>query len=180
MQLFEEARERFRNHSAKIAIIGLGYAGLPLACTFAEAGFRVIGFDIDARKVQEISAGRSYIAHIDSERINRLGASAKLTATSDFSLLSTCDAAIICVPTPLAEGRVPDQHYVIDTTRAVQSYLRRGQLVVLESTTYPGTTDEVLLPILAESGKAFPPRRPFRFESTRWGFVSHLRNMIRQ
>jgi UDP-N-acetyl-D-glucosamine dehydrogenase len=167
MQLFEEARERFRNHSAKIAIIGLGYAGLPLACTFAEAGFRVVGFDIDARKVQEISAGRSYIAHIDGERINRLGASARLTATSDFSQLSTCDAAIICVPTPLAEGRVPDLHYVIDTTRAVQSHLHRGQLVVLESTTYPGTTDEVLLPILVESGMrpgedfflAFSPER---------------------
>ena len=152
MLLFEEACERFRNHSAKIGVLGLGYAGLPLACSFAEAGFRVTGFDVDARKVQEICGGRSYIAHIDPALINRLVTGGKLKATSDFARLSDCDATIVCVPTPLAEGRVPDLKYVIDTTRSVQASLHRGQLVVLESTTYPGTTEEVVLPILVESG----------------------------
>jgi UDP-N-acetyl-D-glucosamine dehydrogenase len=159
MQLFEEACERFRNRSAKVGVLGLGYAGLPLACSFAETGFRVTGFDIDPRKVQDICGGRSYIAHIDAALINRLVAGDKLTATSDFARLSDCDAAIICVPTPLAEGRVPDLTYVIDTTRSVHASLHRGQLVVLESTTYPGTTEEVLLPILAESG--LQPGRDF-------------------
>ncbi len=152
MQLFEEACERFRSHRAKIAVLGLGYAGLPLACTFAEAGFGVTGFDTDVRKVQEISRGQSYIAHIDGQRIKRLVASGNLRATSQFELLSSCDAAIICVPTPLADGRSPDLRFIVETTRAVQARLHRGQLVVLESTTYPGTTDEVVLPILAESG----------------------------
>ena len=152
MQLFEEACERFRNRGAKIGVLGLGYAGLPLACSFAEANFRVTGFDIDARKVQKICDGRSYIAHIESALINRLVAGGRLTATSDFARLSDCDATIVCVPTPLAEGRVPDLKYVIDTTRSVKASLHKGQLVVLESTTYPGTTEEVVLPILAESG----------------------------
>jgi UDP-N-acetyl-D-glucosamine dehydrogenase len=152
MQLFQEACERFRNRSAKVAVLGLGYAGLPIACTFAEAGFRVVGFDIDSRKVENIRRGHSYIAHIDEERISRLVSGGVLTATSDFVELSTCDAAIICVPTPLGEGRVPDLRAVIDTIRRVAAHLHKGQLIVLESTTYPGTTDEVLLPILAESG----------------------------
>ena len=152
MMLFEEACERFKNHSAKIGVLGLGYAGLPLACGFAEANFQVTGFDIDARKVRDICGGRSYIAHIDSKLISRLVDSGRLTATSDFARLSGCDASIICVPTPLAEGRVPDLKYVIDTSRSVQAHLHRGQLVVLESTTYPGTTEEILLPMLRESG----------------------------
>ncbi len=152
MQLFEETCERFKSHRAKIAVLGLGYAGLPIACAFAEAGFRVTGFDIDIRKVQEICRGVSYISHIDGEWIKRLVADGKLTATSEFALLSTCDAALICVPTPLADGHVPDLGYVIDTARTVQAHLHRGQLVVLESTTYPGTTDEVLLPMFTQSG----------------------------
>ena len=152
MELFEKACEQFRSKRAKIGILGLGYAGLPLACSYAEAGFRVIGFDIDARKVQKLSCGQSYIRHIEGERISRLVTTGRLTATVDSALLAQCDAAIICVPTPLAEGRVPDLKFVIDTTREVARYLHEGQLVVLESTTYPGTTDEILLPILAESG----------------------------
>ena len=152
VQLFEESCERLRSRRAKIGVLGLGYAGLPLACSYAEAGFRVIGLDIDARKVLHITRGQSYIRHIDSERIGRLVSAGNLAATVNFASLAQCDAAIICVPTPLAEGRMPDLTFVIDTTRAVASYIHRGQLVVLESTTYPGTTDEVLLPILASSG----------------------------
>src|SRR6267154_6070197 len=152
MQLFEETSERFRSKRAKIGIVGLGYAGLPLACTYAEAGFHVVGFDIDALKVQQISRGKSYIRHIDRERIDRLVRAGVLTATVDFAQLARCDAAIICVPTPLAEGRVPDLNFVIETAKTIAKYLHLGQLVVLESTTYPGTTDEVLLPILVESG----------------------------
>jgi UDP-N-acetyl-D-glucosamine dehydrogenase len=151
MELFEETCERFKSRRATIGVLGLGYAGLPLACSYAEADFRVVGFDIDAHKVRRIACGQSYIRHIDSDRIARLISVGNLTATVDFSLLAQCDAAIICVPTPLGEGRVPDLTFVIDTTRAVATYIHRGQLVVLESTTYPGTTDEVLLPILASS-----------------------------
>jgi UDP-N-acetyl-D-glucosamine dehydrogenase len=152
MELFEEARERFRSRRATVGILGLGYVGLPLACTFAEAGFRVIGFDVDARKVEQLGAGRSYIAHIDAARTAGLIANGRFVPTTDFDALSGCDAAIICVPTPLGEGRVPDLRYVIETAREVRPRLHRGQLVVLESTTYPGTTDEVVLPILADSG----------------------------
>lgn len=152
MELFERACERFRNRSARVGVLGLGYAGLPIACSFAEAGFRVTGFDIDSSKVGQIRHGSSYIAHIATERISRLVTGGMLTASSDFAELSACDAALICVPTPLGEGRVPDLQQVIDTTRSVADQLHRGQLVVLESTTYPGTTDEVLLPILSGRG----------------------------
>lgn len=167
MQLFEEARERFKTRRAKVGVLGLGYAGLPLACSFAEAGFQVTGFDVDDSKVRELSRGKSYIAHIDSARIERLAAASNFRASSDFRLLADCHAAIVCVPTPLGEGRVPDLQYVESTARAVQSQLHRGMLVVLESTTYPGTTDEVLLPMLTKTGMrpgddfflAFSPER---------------------
>lgn len=152
MRLVDQVCERFRNHSCDIGILGLGYAGLPLACSFAEAGFRVLGFDIDERKIQALHKGESYIGHIEEVRIHSLVSSGRLDPSSDFQRLSSCDAAIICVPTPLAEGRSPDLQYVINTAQAVRGQLHRGQLVVLESTTYPGTTDEVLLPILSESG----------------------------
>lgn len=152
MHLFEEACERFKTRRARIGIIGLGYAGLPLACTFAEAGFQVTGFDIDGHKVHQLSRGQSYIAHLDPARIAHLVDTGRFIACSDFANLSSCDAAIICVPTPLDERRLPDLRYVTDTASTVNSYLHRGQLVVLESTTYPGTTDEVLLPIFLKSG----------------------------
>jgi UDP-N-acetyl-D-glucosamine dehydrogenase len=152
MDLFEEARERFKSHRAKVGILGLGYAGLPLACSFAESGFQVLGFDIDPRKVADLNRGSSYIAHMESARIAKLVSSGQLRAYSEFSALDTCDAAIICVPTPLGEGNVPDLRFVVDTAQAVCAHLHRGLLVVLESTTFPGTTDEVLLPIFAKTG----------------------------
>jgi UDP-N-acetyl-D-glucosamine dehydrogenase len=147
-----ETIAKFKNHRARIGLIGLGYAGLPLALSFAESGFSVCGFDIDSAKTNSLAAGKSYISHIPAERIGNLVSGGRLVATSDFSELSRCDTAIICVPTPLAEGNAPDLTYVVNTAREVKRYLHRGQLVVLESTTYPGTTDEVLLGILRETG----------------------------
>jgi UDP-N-acetyl-D-glucosamine dehydrogenase len=152
MHPFEEACEKFKSRRARVGIVGLGYAGLPLAFTFAEAGFQVTGFDIDDRKVQQLNRGHSYIAHIDAADIGRLVTSGRFAASSDFTSLSDCDAAIICVPTPLDDSRIPDLQYVIATAHTVCTHLHRGQLVVLESTTYPGTTDEVLLPIFLTSG----------------------------
>ena len=150
--LWERAVEKFNSRRARVGVLGLGYAGLPLTCCFAEAGFETIGFDVDRTKIQKLQAGQSYIGHIPSERIARLVKDGALRATADFSALHECDAAIICVPTPLGEGQAPDLTYVVNTAKAVAAHLHRGQLVVLESTTYPGTTDEVLLPLFEPSG----------------------------
>lgn len=150
--LWEKAIEKFNERSARVGVLGLGYAGLPLTCCFAEAGFETYGFDIDAAKVQELQAGRSYIGHIPAERIGNLVSDRRLRPTTNFSLLSECDAAIICVPTPLGEGKTPDLTFVVNTATAVAEHLHRGQLVVLESTTYPGTTDEVVLPLFERRG----------------------------
>ncbi len=159
-------------HTAQVAIIGLGYVGLPLAVAFAEAGFPVIGIDVDASKVDAINAGHSYISDISSARLaavigdrrsgvgdwgSGIGKQAgqspvanlrSLIATTDYAVLATCDAAIICVPTPLNKTRDPDVRYLIAAGESVARYLHPGMLVVLESTTYPGTTEELLLPIL--------------------------------
>jgi UDP-N-acetyl-D-glucosamine dehydrogenase len=152
MRLEDRVIDRMKGRRATIGLIGLGYAGLPLAFYFAEAGFRTIGFDIDPQKVERLCKGESYIGHIPSERVAAQVENGRFIATGSFSRLTECDTAIICVPTPLAEGRVPDLTCVTDTVRMVKEYLRRGQLVVLESTTYPGTTEEFVLPILSESG----------------------------
>jgi UDP-N-acetyl-D-glucosamine dehydrogenase len=150
--ILELAIEKFNARRARVGVLGLGYAGLPLTCCFAEAGFETIGFDIDRTKIDKLRAGQSYIGHIPSDRITRLVKDGRLRPSADFSELRDCDAAIICVPTPLGEGRAPDLTYVESTARAVAEHLHRGQLVVLESTTYPGTTDEVLLPLFEPSG----------------------------
>ena len=152
VELYENAIEKFSSKQARVAIVGVGYAGLPLACTFAEAGFVTIGLDIDQAKIEILRRGVSYIGHIAPERISSLLRGRKLRPSSEFAELATCDAALICVPTPLADGRVPDLADVINTSKSVARQLHVGQLVVLESTTYPGTTEEVVLPILAESG----------------------------
>lgn len=148
----EQAIDKFRTRQARIGVIGLGYAGLPLACCFADAGFETIGFDIDARKVEQIMLGQSYIGHIPGSAIQKLVANRTLSASVNFERLSGCDASIICVPTPLAPGDTPDLEYVINSAREIAARLHRGQLIVLESTTYPGTTEELLLPILNEAG----------------------------
>jgi UDP-N-acetyl-D-glucosamine dehydrogenase len=144
--------ERLRAHTANIGVIGLGYVGLPLSLLFAEAGFTVTGFDIDQKKVNDLEAGRSYIFRIAEEEIQAARAKS-FTATSDFSRLTTQDVIIMCVPTPLTGHREPDLSFIENTARAVAPWLREGQLVVLESTTYPGTTEDLLIPILEKENK---------------------------
>lgn len=134
-----------------VGIVGLGYVGLPLALRFAEAGVRVLGFDIDPAKVTAIQAGKSYIKHIGDEAVAK-GRERGVTATTDFSRAGEPDALIICVPTPLNQYREPDMSFVINTTEALVPHMRRGQLVSLESTTYPGTTDEELKPRIESRG----------------------------
>ncbi len=134
--------------SELIGIIGLGYVGLPLAASFAEAGATVLGFDIDTTKVERLNHGESYILHIPARRLAPLIASKRLAATTDFSRIRECQSVIICVPTPLAENRDPDLSYVLNTGRALAPHLQRDTLVVLESTTYPGTTDTELRAVL--------------------------------
>jgi len=139
---------KIESKSATVGIIGLGYVGLPLAINFCEAGFNVIGFDLDEEKINMLLAGRSYIRHVPAEPIAAMIAKGKCQATLDFGRLAEVDCILICVPTPLTEKLEPDLSYLISTTETVQKHLRSGQLVVLESTTYPGTTDEMLLPRL--------------------------------
>ena len=144
--------EKISSHSLRVAIIGLGYVGLPLATTFAEAGFEVTGIDVDQQKVDLANKGESYISDVKGEDLQRLITAGKLTFTADFSALDTIDAVSICVPTPLRKTREPDISYIISVTRQVREHLHPGQLIILESTTYPGTTDEVLLPELEATG----------------------------
>jgi UDP-N-acetyl-D-glucosamine dehydrogenase len=143
-------RTKIESRQARVAVIGLGYVGLPLALLYSEEKFRVTGFDIDQRKVDTLNRGGSYIYRIPAEEIQAARAGG-LTATSDYAQLTEMDAIIICVPTPLNEYHEPDLSYIKNTGHAIAPHLRAGQLVVLESTTYPGTTEEVLVPIL-ESG----------------------------
>ena len=150
-----EIIEKIDNKSAKIGVIGLGYVGLPLAIEFALKGFYTKGFDIDDRKIEFIKNGKSYIKHIKEEKIKRALETSNFNITSDFSQITDMDAIIICVPTPLNEHREPDMTFVETTARTISKYLRKGQIVTLESTTYPGTTEEILLPLFenAESAK---------------------------
>ena len=138
--------------TALVGIIGLGYVGLPLMTAFVKAGFKTIGFDVDQKKVDMLKAGQSYIKHIDSSAIQKLIDDEQFEPTADLDRMGEADALLICVPTPLNDSRDPDLSYVEGTTRAIAKSLRPGQLVVLESTTYPTTTRDVMLPILEESG----------------------------
>ncbi len=149
---FEQLMARIESKEAIVGIIGLGYVGLPLAREFLKAGFKVKGFDVDEKKVAHINAGKSYIKHISSDFIAEHTGTGAFEATADFARLAEADAILICVPTPIDEHKIPDLSYVVATTRSVAETLRPGQLVVLESTTYPGTTDEEMLPILAGTG----------------------------
>ncbi len=148
----EELRRRIDAGDALVGVVGLGYVGLPLSLAFAERGFSVLGFDVDAAKVDAISRGETYIAHHDGGRVREAVTSGRLAATGDFERLSEPDAIVICVPTPLTPHREPDMQYVERTIEQVAARLRPGQLVVLESTTYPGTTDELVRPVLGASG----------------------------
>ncbi len=144
----------------KTAIIGLGYVGLPLSIQFAKSGVHVLGLDIDQRKADLLNAGKSYIRHIGEEAVKDLRAGGRFEATTDFRRVGECDAAIICVPTPLNKNREPDLSYVINTGKSIAPHLRKGMLVVLESTTYPGTTDTELREAL-EQGSGLVAGRDF-------------------
>ena len=145
--------QKIENKTAVVGIIGLGYVGLPLALDYANKGINTIGFDIDERKIPILMEGKSYIKHIEVNRIKKAVGSSKFEATSDFSRLTECDAIIICVPTPLNHHREPDLHFVMNTGETIAKYLRKGQIIVLESSTYPGTTEEILLPMFEEAGE---------------------------
>jgi UDP-N-acetyl-D-glucosamine dehydrogenase len=145
-------KEKIRDRTARIGVIGLGYVGLPLAVEFAKEGFDVTGFDVDASKVAEINAGRSYILDVATEDVAASVKAGRLRATADMSTMGDMDAIDICVPTPLRKTRDPDLSYVVQSVDSVKAHLKPGQLVILESTTYPGTTDEVVQPALEEKG----------------------------
>lgn len=148
--------EKIAQKTAVVGVIGQGYVGLPLALVFWEAGFPVIGFDVDTKKIEALSRGESYIKHVGPQRVKAAVGSNRFSATSDFGRLKDCDAILICVPTPLGRHREPDNSYIHATARDISRHLKRGQLVVLESTTYPGTTDEEVLPILEQTGLKSP------------------------
>jgi UDP-N-acetyl-D-glucosamine dehydrogenase len=150
--LADELAGRIESRTARVAVVGLGYVGLPLAETFAWGGYPVLGFDIDADKVAKLNRGESYIGHICPERVAELIGSGRFEATTDPGRFVEADAVIVCVPTPLGEAREPDLSYIIRTAETLRPHLRAGQLVVLESTTYPGTTDDLLRPLLEEGG----------------------------
>jgi UDP-N-acetyl-D-glucosamine dehydrogenase len=144
--------DRVKNRDCKVGIIGLGYVGLPLAVELALGRFHVTGFDVDAWKVAELNAGRSYIPDVTSEDLAKVVASGHFSATADMSALADMDCVDIAVPTPLRKTKDPDMSYVVQAVEAVRKHLRKGQLVSLESTTYPGTTDELVKPMLEETG----------------------------
>ena len=145
---------KIQNGKAIIGIIGLGYVGLPLALAYAEKDFKVLGFDIDLNKVKTLNSGQSYISHIDGIKVKQAVKSKRLSATADFSRLNEPDVIIICVPTPLTPQLDPDMSYIVKTTEQIKKCLRAGQLIVLESTTYPGTTEELVKDILEQTGMA--------------------------
>src|SRR6266849_7306277 len=150
--LFSELKNKIEQKQARVAVIGLGYVGLPLALLYSDQKFPVTGFDIDQRKVATLAQGGSYIYRIQATEIQEARAKG-FEATADFSRLAQMDAIIICVPTPLNEYHEPDLSYITNTAQAIAPHLGAGQLVVLESTTYPGTTEEVMIPILEKGNK---------------------------
>jgi UDP-N-acetyl-D-glucosamine dehydrogenase len=150
--LAEQMRSRIELRTARVGIVGLGYVGLPLAETFSWAGYPVLGFDIDPAKVARLKRGQSYIGHISDDRVADMLAAGRFDATSDPRRFADVDAVIICVPTPLTDAREPDLSFIVSTGESLAPHLRPGQLVVLESTTYPGTTEDLLRPLLEVGG----------------------------
>ncbi len=167
MSASEVLLEKIATRSARVGVIGLGYVGLPLAVEFARNGFTAIGFEVDKPKVARINSGESYIPDVPTSDLAAVVNADKLQATTDFGMLGTVDVIIICVPTPLRKTKEPDVSFILDAAGRIQDTLRSGQLIILESTTYPGTTDEVLLPMMEETGMkidedyflAFSPER---------------------
>ena len=148
----KKLQQLIKDRGARVGIIGLGYVGLPLAAEFAKGGFRVTGFEVDAQKVRDIKDGESYIADVPTAEVAELVKKGLLTATLDFAGLRKMDAVIICVPTPLRKSKDPDVSYIVASVKEARKYLRRGQLIILESTTYPGTTKELVKPMLETGG----------------------------
>lgn len=165
--LEESFAQSIQSRATRVGIVGMGYVGLPLALAFCDKGFSVLGFDVDQSKVDKLHAGEMYIRHLGPERLQEAVKNDKLHATTEFSRLAEVDAILIAVPTPLTLQREPDMRYIVSTAEQIRDRLRKGQLVVLESTTYPGTTDELVRGILEQSGKklgedyflAFSPER---------------------
>src|SRR5436309_425883 len=148
----EDLAVKLRDRRATAAVIGMGYVGLPLACEFARTGIQVVGIDVDQAKIEGIQRGRSHVQDVPDAQLRALVESQALRATRDFSILADCDAVVICVPTPLRKTRDPDISYIVSAVDEIARFLHRGMLVVLESTTYPGTTEEVILPKLQSTG----------------------------
>src|SRR5437868_9769106 len=151
-QAFDILHRAILNRTAVAGVIGLGYVGLPLSAAIARNAFRVIGFDTDESKPPQLNAGNSYIGSVQSSDLEKLVERGQFTATSDFDRLKECDVIVICVPTPLTRYRQPDLSHVESSARQIAKRLRREQLVILESTTYPGTTREIVQPILESTG----------------------------
>src|SRR5262245_49314909 len=159
--------DRIERRRAKLGVIGLGYVGLPLAVEFGKAGFHVIGIDVNASRIASLAQGRSHVQDVSNADVRDLVRSGRLVPTTDFSALRRADTVNICVPTPLSKQRDPDMSYILAAAREVKQTLHRGQLILLESTTYPGTTEELILPLLQETGMkvgrdfflAFSPER---------------------
>ncbi len=148
----EVLAQKIKARKAQVGIVGLGYVGLPLAVEYAKAGFSVTGIDLSVSKVDRVNAGESYIADIRSEELKALVDAGKLRATTDFSVIAELDTVNICVPTPLRKTKDPDMSYIVAATQEIAQYFHKGMLIILESTTYPGTTDELVLPMLEKSG----------------------------
>ncbi len=167
MSTYEKLYSRIINKDAVVGIIGMGYVGIPLALAALEKGLNIVGFDIDREKITKLKKGENYIKHLDPKAFKAMCSSPRFKATADFSELDKPDALLICVPTPLTKQKEPDLQYVVSTTNAIAARLRKGQLVILESTTYPGTVDDVMRPILEKGGlkcgedffTAFSPER---------------------
>jgi len=165
--MLNELKKKILNKKAKIGIIGLGYVGLPLAVTFAKNGFKVFGIDIDKQRVEKLKKGESYILDVPKSDLVMVKKTGRLSVTADFGVIKDLDAVIICVPTPLYKTREPDVSYIVSAVRNIKKHMKRGQIIVLESTTYPGTTEEVMLPVLEAGGMkegrdfylAFSPER---------------------
>ncbi len=147
-----ELLQKIKSHESKIGVIGMGYVGLPLILEFIEKEFPCVGFDIDPLKVDELNAGRSYIKHIAPEKIKKARDAGNFVATTDFTKLKEVDCILVCVPTPLGKHREPDISYIVNTSETISKYVQKGQLIVLESSTFPGTTEEVMVPIIEKSG----------------------------
>jgi UDP-N-acetyl-D-glucosamine dehydrogenase len=149
---YEELRERLTSRSARVGVVGLGYVGLPLAVEFARAGFETTGIDLDRRKTDAVNQGTSYIPDVATGEVARLVAERKLTATTDFAVVAQLDTINICVPTPLRKTKDPDMSYIVSAVEQIAKHLHPGMLIILESTTYPGTTEELVQPMLEANG----------------------------